>query len=261
MVDPGTILYRVGLERPLWVVADVNEEDIPRVHVDQKALLRTDAFAGQVLHGWVKQITPAGDPISKTFRVRIGLPNETALRVGMSVEANIISREKADVLLVPANAVIDSKVFAVVDGRAQLRKVDIGVRGAGSVEIATGISEGELVASPRLSISGTGPGSDLACRFGSSMSLIFTIAWTHVRHRARQICGHCRCHDWRCIFNHDGSYDGEGSQDDFIKTLVDALPHISMTDELRQPSRQPARRNYDVAEYHGLTPEVQRPAE
>ena len=59
MVDPGTILYRVGLERPLWVVADVNEEDIPRVHVDQKALLRTDAFAGQVLHGWVKQITPA----------------------------------------------------------------------------------------------------------------------------------------------------------------------------------------------------------
>ena len=148
MVDPGTILYRVGLERPLWVVADVNEEDIPRVHVDQKALLRTDAFAGQVLHGWVKQITPAGDPISKTFRVRIGLPNETALQVGMSVEANIVSREKADVLLVPANAVVDSKVFAVVDGRAQLRKVDIGVRGAGSVEIATGISEGELVASP-----------------------------------------------------------------------------------------------------------------
>jgi membrane fusion protein (multidrug efflux system) len=29
MVEPGTILYRIGLEKPLWVVADVNEEDIP----------------------------------------------------------------------------------------------------------------------------------------------------------------------------------------------------------------------------------------
>ncbi|WP_246738712.1 efflux RND transporter periplasmic adaptor subunit [Bradyrhizobium sp. CCBAU 051011] len=93
MVEPGTVLYRIGLEKPLWVVAEVNE-DIPRVQVGQKALLRTDAFADQVLPGVVKQITPAGDPVAKTFRVRIGLPEDTPLRVGMSVEANIVSREK-----------------------------------------------------------------------------------------------------------------------------------------------------------------------
>lgn len=148
MVDPGTILYRIGLERPLWVVADVNEEDIPRVQVGQKALLRTDAFAGQVLPGFVKQITPAGDPVSKTFRVRIGLPDDTPLRVGMSVEANIVSREKSDVLLVPANAVVDGNLLTIENDRALLRKVEIGIRGTGFVEIANGASEGELVASP-----------------------------------------------------------------------------------------------------------------
>jgi membrane fusion protein (multidrug efflux system) len=148
MVDPGTILYRIGLERPLWVVADVNEEDIPRVRVGQKALLRTDAFAGQVLPGFVKQITPAGDPVSKTFRVRIGLPDDTPLRVGMSVEANIVSREKADVLLVPANAVVDSNLLTIEGDRARLRKVAIGIRGTGFVEIISGVGEGELVASP-----------------------------------------------------------------------------------------------------------------
>jgi membrane fusion protein, multidrug efflux system len=148
MVDPGTILYRIGLERPLWVVADVNEEDIPRVQVGQKALLRTDAFAGQVLPGFVKQITPAGDPVSKTFRVRIGLPDDTLLRVGMSVEANIVSREKPDVLLVPANAVVDSNLLTIENGRARLRKVAIGLRGTGFVEVVSGASEGELVASP-----------------------------------------------------------------------------------------------------------------
>lgn len=148
MVEPGTILYRVGLEKPLWVVADVNEEDIPRVKVGQQALLRTDAFAGQVLPGIVKQITPAGDPVSKTFRVRIGLPDDTPLRVGMSVEANIISREKLDAVLVPANAVVHNSLFAIEDGRARLRKVEIGIRGTGSVEILQGVSEGESVASP-----------------------------------------------------------------------------------------------------------------
>jgi lipoprotein-releasing system permease protein len=51
----------------------------------------------------------------------------------------------------------------------------------------------------------------------------------------------------------------EGSQDDFIKTLVDALPHISVTDELREPTRQPANAVYTAAEFHGLTPEVRRP--
>ena len=148
MVDPGTILYRIGLEKPLWVVADVNEEDIPRVKAGQKALLRTDAFINQVLPGVVKQITPAGDPVSKTFRVRIGLPDDTPLRVGMSVEANIVSREKQDVLLVPANAVVNNSLLTVENNRARLRKVETGIRGTGMVEIVGGASEGELVAAP-----------------------------------------------------------------------------------------------------------------
>jgi membrane fusion protein (multidrug efflux system) len=148
MVDPGTILYRIGLEKPLWVVADVNEEDIPRVQVGQKAMLRTDAFANEALSGTVKQITPAGDPISKTFRVRIGLPDDTPLRVGMSVEANIVSREKRDVIVVPANAVANNSLLTIEDGRARIRKVKIGIRGSGFVEIVEGLSEGELVVSP-----------------------------------------------------------------------------------------------------------------
>jgi len=148
MVEPGTILYRIGLESPLWVVADVNEEDIPRVKLGQKALLRADAFANRVLPGFVKQITPAGDPVAKTFRVRIGLPDDTPLRVGMSVEANIVSREQPDAILVPANAVVNDSLLMIDNDRARLRKVEIGIRGTGFVEIVSGVREGELVASP-----------------------------------------------------------------------------------------------------------------
>lgn len=148
MVEPGTILYRIGLARPLWVVAEVNEEDLPRIKVGQKALLRTDAFAGQMLTGVVKQITPAGDPVAKTFRVRIGLPDDTPLHIGMSVEANIVTREKADVLLVPSNAVIDNGLLVYKDGQIAFRKVETGIRGTNRVEIVKGVEEGEEVVSP-----------------------------------------------------------------------------------------------------------------
>lgn len=151
MVDPGTILYKVGLPKPLWIVADVNEEDIPRVALGQTALLRTDAFADQVLRGTVKQMTPAGDPVAKTFRVRIGLPDDTPLQVGMSVEANIVVKEKPGVVLVPANAVTGTSVFVVDGSRARRRAVEIGIRGTHAIEILRGLSAGDAVVAPATS--------------------------------------------------------------------------------------------------------------
>ena len=91
------------------------------------------------------------------------------------------------------------------------------------------------------------------------MNLILTIAWTHVRHRARQTLVAIAGVTTGVGFSIMMAAMMEGSQDDFIKTLVDALPHISVTDELREPTRQPADIIYRAAEFHGLTPEVRRP--
>ena len=43
---------------------------------------------------------------------------------------------------------VRNSLFAIEDGRARLRKVEIGIRGTGFVEILQGTSEGKLVASP-----------------------------------------------------------------------------------------------------------------
>ena len=51
IVEPGEVLFRVGVAKPLELVAEVNEEDIPRVEVGQTVLLRTDAFQGRRLEG------------------------------------------------------------------------------------------------------------------------------------------------------------------------------------------------------------------
>jgi RND family efflux transporter MFP subunit len=148
IAEAGQILVRIGALKPLQVVAEVNEEDIPRVVVGQTVLLRTDAFADQRLEGRVREITPMGDPLAKTFRVRIALPDDTPLKPGMSIEANIITREKANALLVPADSVEGNVVFLVEGNKANKRNVEIGIRGTRTVEILSGLADGDRVASP-----------------------------------------------------------------------------------------------------------------
>jgi membrane fusion protein (multidrug efflux system) len=148
IAETGQVLFRVGVPKPLQVVAEVNEEDIPRVAAGQTVLLRTDAFAGRRLEGRVHEITPMGDALAKTYRIRIALADDTPLYVGMSVEANVVTREKRDALLVPADAVQGQQVLVLDGDRVHLRKVEIGIRGARNVEVLSGLAEGERIASP-----------------------------------------------------------------------------------------------------------------
>ncbi|HVY05474.1 MAG TPA: efflux RND transporter periplasmic adaptor subunit [Burkholderiales bacterium] len=148
IAEAGQILFRVGVPKPLWVVAEVNEEDIPRVAIGQTVLLRTDAFPDRRLEAKVSELTPMGDVNVKTFRIKAALPDDTPLKPGMSVEANIITREKADALLVPADAVQGSSVFVVDGSRIHKRDVQIGIRGTRTFEVLSGLKEGERVASP-----------------------------------------------------------------------------------------------------------------
>lgn len=148
IADVGQILFRVGVPKPLQIVAEVNEEDIPRVVVGQTVLLRTDAFPDRRLIGTVQDITPMGDPASKTYRIRIALADDTPLKPGMSAEANIVTREHQGALLIPADAVQGTTVAVVAGDRIERHKVEIGIRGTQAVEILSGLSDGDRVASP-----------------------------------------------------------------------------------------------------------------
>ena len=148
IAEIGQVLFRVGVPKPLLVVAEVNEEDIPRVVTGQLVLFRTDAFPDQRIEGKVREITPMGDVLAKTYRIKVSLPNDTPLKPGMSVEANIVTREKPDALLVPANAVQESAVFVIEGNRVRKRQVKVGIRGTRQVEILSGLKAGDRVASP-----------------------------------------------------------------------------------------------------------------
>lgn len=144
---PDDTLIWVGSPRPLQIVSDVNEADIVKVVGGQTALLRHEGYA-EPLAGTVERVTPKGDAQTKTFRVYIRLPDDTPLRIGMSVEANIVVAEVADAVLLPAEAIADGHVLAIAYQRAERRPVVVGLRGTSAVEVKGGVAAGDLVVSP-----------------------------------------------------------------------------------------------------------------
>lgn len=138
------LFYLAGHE-PLRISADVDEEDLPRLSVGQRAVVRIDAFPGRVFEGRVNEITPRGDPVSRSYRVRLALTDPKSLGMGMTAEVNVIITERKNALLVPASAVIDGAVWVLDGERITRRKVTVGVTAPDRVEILNGLADGDWV--------------------------------------------------------------------------------------------------------------------
>lgn len=148
-IPVGQPVFFLACCAPLRVTAEVDEEDIPRVRIDQPVVLRADALPGRTLDGTVAEITPKGDPVARSYRVRIRVPNPEGLRVGMTVDANLVVSERQNALLVPTSAVRDGAVWVVVDGKVRKQAIQIGVAGAARTEVLSGLAaDATLVAVP-----------------------------------------------------------------------------------------------------------------
>jgi membrane fusion protein (multidrug efflux system) len=161
---PGDILFWFSCCGGLRVSAEIDEEDIPSIAPGQRVLIAADAFPNRVFEGNVREITPKGDPVARSFRVRIALPADTPLRVGMTADCNIIVAERSDALRVPATAIAGDKLWVVRDGRLAEQPVTLGAGRDGLVEIRAGLAADDQV----VSVPGVGlrPGRRATVRSG-----------------------------------------------------------------------------------------------
>ena len=150
-VEPGDLataaktLFQIGDPRQLRVTATVDERDIPLVRNGSAALMSTEAYPGRVLRGSVYEITPAGDPDQRAFRVRI--QPDSVLPVGLTLEVNIMVSQRNHVLLVPPAAVRGNSVWIVEGNHIRRSPVLSGIRGSDRTEVKSGLSDGACVVS------------------------------------------------------------------------------------------------------------------
>jgi membrane fusion protein (multidrug efflux system) len=121
--------------------------------------------------GTVYAIEPSVDASTRSLRMRARCPNrDGALVPGMFANVELVVRSVPDALAVPSISVIPElggkKVFIYVDGKAQPRTVETGIRTENEVQITSGVGEGDLVITsgvlqlePGLEVEITGPSS------------------------------------------------------------------------------------------------------
>ncbi|GGB52704.1 ABC transporter [Roseibium aquae] len=86
------------------------------------------------------------------------------------------------------------------------------------------------------------------------MNLLFKIAGTHVRNRLRQTIVSTLGVALGVGFSIAMAALMQGSQRDFVESLINAIPHVEIRDEKRDPTLQPASRFYQAVAFHGLRP-------
>ena len=147
IVSTTDVVAWVGQPQPLRIVAEIAEEDVVGVEPGQRVWLRHDGFKARELPATMERLTPKGDAAQKTFRAYFSLPDDTPLKVGMSVEANIVLRETRGALTLPASAVRDNAVLVRAGARLRSLPVKVGLRDLNRVEIVSGLKDGDIVVS------------------------------------------------------------------------------------------------------------------
>ena len=150
------VVYEVGDPTRVYIYLEVRQEDMARVAIGQPLTFQLEGGVSlPPVVGAVGWVGPAVDEKTRTVRVRGRVPNPGGVLKGGAFGAGTITVEPPRrALLVPREAVHWEGCANVVFVRTEKsgeseywpRKVTLGARQGGSVEIASGLTEGEEVA-------------------------------------------------------------------------------------------------------------------
>ncbi|MFK8288408.1 efflux RND transporter periplasmic adaptor subunit [Capnocytophaga canimorsus] len=179
----GTEIMRVANLSSMEVEVDVNESDIVKVNINDRATIEVDAYPKKNFEGRVTNIANTANATASVeqvtnFKVKIHIDEASyqalltgkkqgysPFRPGMTATVDILTTERNDVVTVPVSAIVmksikeiskdslikekDDKrqeaVFVVKDGKALLKAVSTGIQDNTDIEILSGVEAGEQI--------------------------------------------------------------------------------------------------------------------
>ena len=150
-VTPSTEVLSIARLDTVWVIAEVLERQAGWITAGQKAMVTLDHAPDAPREAVVDYVYPELDPVSRTLRVRLRLPNrDLSLRPNMYAQVMIAGQATPPVVHVPREAVLrdgqgQRVVVAVAPGRYEVRRVRAGLESGQRIGIRRGLAAGELV--------------------------------------------------------------------------------------------------------------------
>jgi HlyD family secretion protein len=152
----ATLVMTLGDTSEVYVKGKVDESDIGKVYLGQRARIKVESFKDKTFDGKVTKISPMGvekDNVT-TFEVRVSIQNPGGeLKAEMTANAEIILEEHKNVLQIPEGAIIydkDKKASVEIpdpkgkDGKDKVA-VNIGISNGAKTEVLSGLKEGAQV--------------------------------------------------------------------------------------------------------------------
>jgi RND family efflux transporter MFP subunit len=146
----GTFLFQLMKSDVIRIQLYVPQDDALGVAPGTQAIARVPEMPGREFPGTVTRIADALQPGSRTLLTEIDVPNpDHALSPGLYCRVELKIPRKTPSLIVPSEAIIFNReglsVAVVKDGAAHLQKITL-VRDLGtSVEVNSGVSNGDRV--------------------------------------------------------------------------------------------------------------------
>ncbi|MBT1070575.1 efflux RND transporter periplasmic adaptor subunit [Pelotalea chapellei] len=151
--DPSKSLYTVANLSSVWVLVDIHEKDLAKVHRGQAATVIVGAFPDQKFRGRITYIADLVDEATRTVKARVEVPNPgRKLKPEMFATVELaLAADTPPVLAVPEEAVqeLDGKKLVFVaekETEFEPRPVELGRTSGGMVEVVSGLKEGERYA-------------------------------------------------------------------------------------------------------------------
>lgn len=149
-VATGTKLFSFVSLQDMVAKVFVPGRYLTSVSAGQNAEITSEFIPDQSYAAWVKRISPIIDPASGTFKVTVGVREpDGAIVPGLFVRASITTEERPNALLIPKRAVVyeggSQYVFTVRRGRAVRLALDAGFENPTSIEVRSGLEEGDSV--------------------------------------------------------------------------------------------------------------------
>jgi membrane fusion protein, copper/silver efflux system len=150
-VMAGSTLFRISGLGSVWAYAEVPESQAASLRPGVRVKLTSAALPGAAFDGRLEALLPDVNPVTRTVKARIELPNRHgALVPGMFVQAQFADARGAQTLLVPSEAVLmtGQRTLVMLDeggGHFRPVEVEVGAESGGQTEVKRGLKAGQRV--------------------------------------------------------------------------------------------------------------------